>query len=73
MLFTRFEILKVILLYLQLDFKNLRGQTYDGASNMLRKKSGVAAQLKSIQPKAKETHCHGHYLNLSVKDVTQES
>ena len=32
-----------ILLRLQLDFKNLRGQTYDGASNMLGKKSGVAA------------------------------
>ena len=58
---------------LQLDFKNLRGQTYDGASNMLGKKSGVAAQLKSIQPKAKETHCHSHSLNSSVKDVTQES
>ena len=40
---------------------------------MLGKKSGVAAQLKSIQPKAKETHYHGHSLNLSGKDVTQES
>ena len=70
---TIVEAIKDILLWLQLDFKNLRGQTYDGASNMLGKKSGVAAQLKSIQPKAKETHCHRHSLNLSVKDVTQES
>ena len=70
---TIVEANKDILVRLQLDFKNLRGQTYDGASNMLGKKSGVAAQLKSIQPKAKETHCHGHSLNLSVKEVTQES
>ena len=70
---TIVEAIKDILVRLQLDFKNLRGQTYDGASNMLGKKSGVAAQLKSIQPEAKETNCHGHSLNLSVKDVTQES
>ena len=39
---------------------------------MLGKRSGVAAQIKLIQPKAEETHFHGHYLNLSVKDVTQD-
>ena len=56
-----------------LPLTNLRGQTYDGASNILGKKSGVAAQIKLIQPKAVETHCHGHSLSLSVKDTTKSS
>ena len=37
---------------------------------MLGKRSGVATQIKCVQPKALETHCHGHSLNLSVKDAT---
>ena len=36
---------------------------------MLGRKSGVATKLKELQPKALETHCQGHSLNLSVKDV----
>ena len=38
-----------------LPLSDLRGQTYDGASNMLGKRSGVAAQIKRVQPKAIET------------------
>ena len=56
-----------------LPLSDLRRQTYDGASNMLRKKSGIAAQIKLIQPKAVVNHCHGHSLSLSVKDVTNSS
>ena len=56
-----------------LPLSDLRGQTYDGASNMLGKRSGVAAQIKRVQPKAIETHCHGHSLNLSVKDATKSN
>ena len=41
--------------------QNLRAQGYDGASNMLGKKSGVA------QPKVLATHCHGHSLNIDIK------
>ena len=39
---------------------------------MLGKRS-VAAQIKRVQPKAIETHCHGHSLNLSVKDATKSN
>ena len=52
---------------------NCRGQCYDGASNMLGKKSGVAKQILDIQPKAFATHCHCHSLNLPVKETTKES
>ena len=36
---------------------------------MLGRKSGVAAKILEEQPKALTTHCHAHYLSLSVKDV----
>ena len=65
--------IKDIFIRLQLEFSKLRGQTYDGASNMLGKKSGVATQIKKIQPKAMENHCHGHSLNLAVKDMTNSN
>ena len=53
----------------RLLLSELRGQSYEGASNMLRKRSGVAAQIKRVQPKVIETHCHRHSLNLLVKDA----
>ena len=40
---------------------------------MLVKRSGVAAQIKRVQPKAIETHYHGHSLNLSIKDATKSN
>ena len=40
---------------------------------MLGKRSGVAKQIQECQPKAHITHCHGHFLGLSVKDATNNS
>lgn len=62
--------IKDILLRSNLSLLNCRGQTYDGASNMMGKKSGVATQIQQEQPKAIPTHCHGHSLNLAIKDLT---
>lgn len=59
-----------ILLRLNLPIDKCRGQTYDGASNMFGKRSGVATQISSLQPKALPTHCYGHSLSLAVKDLT---
>ena len=67
------EIIKDSLIQLSLPISNLRGQTYDGASNMLGHKSGVAKQIIAEQPKAFDTHCHGHALSLSVKEATKSS
>ena len=58
---------------MSLSISNLRGETYDGARNMLGHKSGVAKQIKEEQPKTFETHCHGHTLSLSVKEATESS
>lgn len=56
---------------LGLSLVNCRGQCFDGASNMLGSKTGVARRIQDIQPKAHITHCHGHSLSLSVKDATK--
>ena len=47
-------------------------QTYDGASDMMGKKSGVAEEIIKLQPKALAKHCHCHSLNLSVKRTTEQ-
>ena len=66
--------IKDVLLKLQLSLVNCRGQCYDGASNMMGHKTGVAKRIQELQPKAYPTHCHGHSLSLSgvsVKDTTE--
>ena len=62
--------IKDAFLRLQLSLSCCRGQCYDGASNMLGRKSGVAKQIQDVEPKAHATHCHAHSLSLSVKDTT---
>ena len=62
--------IKDVLLRFNLSLDLCRGQIYDGASNTVGKKSGVATQISKIQPKALLTHCYGHSLSLAVKDLT---
>ena len=42
------------------------------ASNMMGKNSGVAQQILKEQPKALSTHCHGHWLSLSIKYANKQ-
>ena len=63
---------KDILHRFNLNLEDCRGQTYDGASNMLGQHSGVATQILAEEPKAVVTHCHGHSLSLSVKSLTRD-
>ena len=60
------------LLRAQIYLDQCRGQCYEGASNMLGEKSGVAKEISDIQPKAVVTHCHCYSLNLSVKETTKQ-
>ena len=64
--------IKESLLRFNLSLDSCHGQIYDGASNMLGKKSGVAVQLSAIQPKTLPTHCFGHSVSLAVKDLTSD-
>ncbi|XP_074609646.1 zinc finger MYM-type protein 1-like [Acropora palmata] len=68
---TIVSVIKAVLLKLQLSLAYCRGQCYDGASNMLGHKTGVAKRIQDVQPKAHPTHCHGHSLSLSVKDTVR--
>ena len=54
---------------LDLNIADARGQCYDGASAMAGAKTGVATQIKSINPKCLFTHCYWHALNLAAGDV----
>ena len=57
--------IKDVLLKLKLSLVNCRGKCYDGASNIMGHKTGVAKRIQDLQPKAYPTHCHGHSLSFS--------
>uniref|UniRef100_A0A670JLM7 DUF4371 domain-containing protein n=1 Tax=Podarcis muralis TaxID=64176 RepID=A0A670JLM7_PODMU len=65
---TLFSILKDVFARLDLSMDNLRGQCYDGASNMRGKFKGLKKLVLDIQPKARYVHCTAHSLNLAVVD-----
>uniref|UniRef100_A0A3B3RJL6 DUF4371 domain-containing protein n=1 Tax=Paramormyrops kingsleyae TaxID=1676925 RepID=A0A3B3RJL6_9TELE len=53
-----------------LDYKNnLVGQSYDGASVMSGKHSGVQACIKDVAKQAFYVHCNAHSLNLVLVDT----
>ena len=62
--------IKDTLLRFNFSLQHCRGQTYDGASNIMGKKSGVATKLLVAQHKTLFTHCQGHSVSLAVKDFT---
>ena len=69
---TIVRVIKDILIRLNVSLENCRGQTYDGASYMMVKKSGVSTHFFAEQLKAITIHCQGHSISLSVKSLTNE-
>lgn len=67
------DAMKIVPLWLNLKLLDCHGQCYDGASNMVGSKRGVAAQLQSIEPCAVLTHCYAHALNLDVAGAIKQS
>ncbi|KAJ8895244.1 hypothetical protein PR048_000569 [Dryococelus australis] len=63
---TLANLLKNVLLSLELDIKNLRAQCYDGASNMRCPHKGVAARIVEDNPTAMYIHCNAHVLNVCI-------
>ena len=49
-----------------IDVENMRGQGYDGASNMSSNRVGVQARIRQVAPLATYIHCSGHCLNLVI-------
>ncbi|XP_053398293.1 zinc finger MYM-type protein 1-like [Mercenaria mercenaria] len=51
---------------LGVDLDKMRGQGYDGASNMSGIYRGVQARIRAQYPEAIYTHCKAHCLNLAI-------
>lgn len=68
---TLVAVIRDILIRMHLSINNCRGQCYDGASNMVGAKSGVATQIKKDEPRAILTHCYRHALQLAVGDTVK--
>jgi hypothetical protein len=60
-----------VLLRLQLPLSALRGQIYDGASNMSGQYKGCQAVRREKQPLALYVHCCAHCTNLVSKSVSE--
>ena len=56
----------------RLHLENLKGLTTDGAAVMVGKNSGVAAQLKRLNPVIISIHCICHKLALACSDTNKE-
>lgn len=56
-----------------LKMEDLRGQGFDGGSNMAGKFIGVQARILEINPKALFVHCFAHRLNLVVEKAMESS
>lgn len=66
------NVVKGVFLRLELDFSKLRGQCYDGASNMSGRKNGLQTKIQQIEERALYVHCNAHNLNLVVQDALTE-
>lgn len=62
-----------ILRELKLQFEWIIGQSYDGASNMSGKYSGLQAKLRELSKKALYIWCQAHRLNLLIEGVLKSS
>lgn len=62
-------LVKDVFTRLQLEFKKLRGQCFDGASNMSGCKKGLYVKIGEIEGRAIYVHCNAHNLNLVFQDA----
>ncbi|KAK1621256.1 hypothetical protein QYE76_026773 [Lolium multiflorum] len=66
------EELCAVLDYHKLDVQNIRGQGYDGASNMRGEWNGLQQKFKQECPYAYYVHCFAHQLQLSLVAASKE-
>ena len=65
--------IKDVLLRMNVNVADCRGQCYDGASNMSGARKGVAAVITQEESRALYTHCYVQALNLAVADTVKQS
>ena len=69
---TLFELVNELLQKHELKLSRLRGQCYDGASNVSGHISGLQARIREVEPRALFVHCNAHNLNLVVQDAIEK-
>ena len=66
-----FPMIKDVLLRLNLNDTDARGDCYDGDGAIMGVKSGVSTSFKEINSKMLSIHCFGHALKLAVSDLVK--
>lgn len=61
--------IKDVLIHCSLPLSQCRGQSYDGAANMM---GGVGARIGSEEASAITVHCLAHCLNLCLQDAARK-
>lgn len=56
-----------------INIDKMRGQGYEGASNMSGIHRGVQARIREVVPRAVYTHCKAHSLNLAIIHASKET
>ena len=62
-----------VLLRMNVNIADCRGQCYDHASNMSGARKGVVTIITQEESRALYTHCYGHALNLAIADMVKQS
>ena len=55
-----FDLVQVVFCRFGLELQNLRGQFYDGASNMSGRFNGLQAKIQDVNKSALYVHCYAH-------------
>jgi len=66
---TLLNVVKDALIRFNLPFSNLRGQCYDGASNMRGDETGLQTRIRGLENRALFAHCVAHGLNSTAQDA----
>jgi hypothetical protein len=67
------EAIQSLLLEWQLPLSKIRGQGYDGASNMKGHVNGLKKQMMEESPSAYYVHCFAHQLQLTLVAIAKEN
>ena len=70
---TLVSAIRDVLLRMNVNVSDCRGQCYDVASNMSGARKGLATMITREESRALYTHCYGHALNLAVADTVKKS
>ena len=68
---TLVSVIEDTLLCANLLIWKIRGQCYDGSSNMSGMRNGAAKQIMERKGRALYTHCYGHTLSLASMDAVK--